>query len=356
MTDQAQSRRLAVIVAVDMAGFSARMEKDESTSAAEVVDLRNNVEKIAHAHAGRLFNSAGDGFMLEFGSSLTAVKAAVELAVKCEPRVRVGVHLGDVQVQPNGDLLGHGVNVAARLMAKSAPGSALVSAAVRQSLHDPIQERLVSRGAMKLDKMNETIEVFALTADKLEAGDGPRSRIQRKLTVILITDMVGYNDQLETDEAGTHERLMSNRNQIVDPHITNHGGRVVKYIADTTLAEFSSAVAAVNCALAILTATEATASNVVESKRVRYRIGINLGEVILEGGEIYGDGVTVVARLQSFAPVGGVAISRAVRDQVEDKVPCSFEDLGDLPVRNSGRRHMQVFVAQPDKPPAPKIH
>ncbi len=109
-----------------------------------------------------MFNTAGDGFMLEFGSSLAAVEAAFALADTCEPKVRVGVHLGDVVVQPNGDLLGHGVNVAARLMARSDPGSVLVSADVRRTIRGPLAERLVSRGSLQLDKMTETIEAFAL--------------------------------------------------------------------------------------------------------------------------------------------------------------------------------------------------
>jgi len=126
------SRKLATIVALDVAGYSAPTEADEARTTAEVAALRKVVDAIATRHSGRVFNTAGDGFMLEFGSSLAAVEAAFELAETCEPKVRVGVHLGDVMVQPNGDLLGHGVNVAARLMAQSAPGSALISGAVRR--------------------------------------------------------------------------------------------------------------------------------------------------------------------------------------------------------------------------------
>jgi len=146
MTDAA--RKLATIVALDVAGYSARTEADEAKTTAEVAALRKVIEAIAAHHGSRVFNTAGDGFMLEFGSSLAAVQAAFELAEKCEPKVRVGVHLGDVAVQPNGALLGHGVNVAARLMAQSQPGAALVSAAVRQTIRGPVAERLQSRGQL----------------------------------------------------------------------------------------------------------------------------------------------------------------------------------------------------------------
>ena len=152
-------------MALDVAGYSARTEADEARTTAEVAALRRVIEGIAARHGGRVFNTAGDGFMLEFGSSLAAVEAAAELAATCEPKVRVGVHLGDVVVQPNGDLLGHGVNIAARLMARSEPGGALISATVRQTIRGPLAERLVSRGVMQLDKMAETIEAFALGGD-----------------------------------------------------------------------------------------------------------------------------------------------------------------------------------------------
>lgn len=181
MADLALPRRLATIVAVDVAGYSARTEADEATTIAQVAALRPVIEAIAARQGGRVFNTAGDGFMLEFGSSLAAVEAALELAQTCEPRVRVGVHLGDVTVQPNGDLLGHGVNVAARLMAKSDPGSALVSAAVRQTIRGPILERLIPRGVIRLDKMAETIEAFAIaaTAPASAQAQAPTPAIRR---------------------------------------------------------------------------------------------------------------------------------------------------------------------------------
>lgn len=159
-------RRLATIVAVDVAGYSARTEIDEAKTAAEVAALRAIVDAIAQAHDGRIFNTAGDGFMLEFGSSMAAIEAAGDLVAQCEPKVRVGVHLGDVAVQRNGDLLGHGVNVAARLMALAEPGAMLVSADVYRTIHGPLAQSLRSQGTRKLPKMAETVEVFALIQDE----------------------------------------------------------------------------------------------------------------------------------------------------------------------------------------------
>lgn len=154
------TRKLATIVALDVAGYSARTEADEARTTAEVQALGKVIAATAGRHGGRVFNSAGDGFMLEFPSSLLAVEAAYELAETCEPKVRVGVHLGDVIVQPNGDLLGHGVNVAARLMAQATPGSVLISADVKRMMRGPLAESLHSRGTIRLPKMSEVIEVF----------------------------------------------------------------------------------------------------------------------------------------------------------------------------------------------------
>ncbi len=167
------TRKLATIVALDVAGYSARTEADEAKTVAQISLLRPIIEGIAKSHGGRVFNTAGDGFMLEFASSLSAVGAALELADECRPRVRVGVHVGEVIVQPNGDLLGHGVNVAARLMAKAEPGSAIISADVCRLIRGPLAERFASRGTVQLDKMAETIEIFAPTASAAHTSAPP---------------------------------------------------------------------------------------------------------------------------------------------------------------------------------------
>jgi adenylate cyclase len=156
--------------------------------------------------------------------------------------------------------------------------------------------------------------------------------MQRKLTAILSADVVGYSGMMEADEAGTLERLKANRARIFDPHVNIHGGRVFKLMGDGALAEFPSVIAAVACALAIQDATQKAEGD--DARPIRYRIGINMGEVILEGDDIYGEGVNVAARIQALAPVGGVAISRIVRDQVAGKASCAFEDMGEHTVKN----------------------
>ena len=205
MPDDPPSRRLTTIVALDVAGYSARTEADETRTTAEVAALRRVIEGIATAHGGRVFNTAGDGFMLEFGSSVAAVEAAFALADTCEPRVRVGVHLGDVVVQSNGDLLGHGVNVAARLMARSDPGSVLVSADVRRTIRGPLAARLVSRGSLQLDKMTETIEAFALGTPAAVATP-PKS--PEPLLAVLPFDNLSDDREMQFFSDGVSEEII----------------------------------------------------------------------------------------------------------------------------------------------------
>jgi len=174
--------------------------------------------------------------------------------------------------------------------------------------------------------------------------------VQRKLTVILSADVVGYSALMERDEAGTLARLKANRAAIFDPRVAAHGGRVFKLMGDGALVEFGSVVAAVNCACEIQAETDASAS-VAGGEPLRYRIGLNLGEVIVDGDDIYGDGVNVAARIQTLAVPGGVTLSRTVRDQVAGKVEVAFDDLGEHTVKNI-ERPVHVFALRADAPPA----
>jgi adenylate cyclase len=170
------------------------------------------------------------------------------------------------------------------------------------------------------------------------------STLQRKLSAILSADVVGYSGLMEVDEAGTLARLKENRRTIFDPCVARHGGRIVKLIGDGALVEFASVVAAVECAVALQSAM----ANATDQS-IRYRIGVNLGDVIIEGDDIYGEGVNVAARLQALAPPGGVALSRVVRDQIEGKVAVSFQDLGEHSVKNI-QRPVHVFALLPPQP------
>lgn len=162
-------------------------------------------------------------------------------------------------------------------------------------------------------------------------------RIQRRLAAILAADVVGYSRLMAADEAGTLDRLRLLRSDLIDPLIAKHSGRLVKLMGDGALVEFGSAVDAVECALAIQRAMPAANADKPEAERVVLRIGINVGDVIVEGDDLYGDGVNVAARLEGAAEPGGVTISDDAWRQVQGKVPVAVVDLGELSLKNIER-------------------
>jgi adenylate cyclase len=159
----------------------------------------------------------------------------------------------------------------------------------------------------------------------------------RRLAAILAADVAGYSRLMGADEEGTHERLKAHFGQLVDPKIKEHRGRIVKNTGDGLLAEFPSVVDAVRCAVEVQRGMIDREPDVPEERRIRFRIGVNLGDVIVEEHDIFGDGVNVAARLEGLAEPGGVCISRVVREQVRDKLPYPFEDLGEQNVKNIAR-------------------
>jgi adenylate cyclase len=159
----------------------------------------------------------------------------------------------------------------------------------------------------------------------------------RRLSAILAADVVGYSRLMEADEERTLERLKAHRRQLVDPKIKQHHGRIVKTTGDGMLVEFPSVVDAVRCAVEMQRAMVDRNADIAEDKRITFRIGVNLGDVIADGGDIYGDGVNVAARLEALAAPGGICISGTVWDHVRDKLPYSFEDLGEQSVKNIAR-------------------
>jgi TolB-like protein/class 3 adenylate cyclase len=169
----------------------------------------------------------------------------------------------------------------------------------------------------------------------------------RRLTAILAADVAGYSRLMGADEEGTHERLKAHLRELVNPKIKEHSGRIVKNTGDGFLAEFSSVVVAVRCAVEIQRAMADRNADTPEDKRITFRIGINLGDVIAEPDDIYGDGVNVAARLEALADPGGICVSRVVRDQIRDKLPYPFEDKGEQTVKNIARS-VRVYSLRPE--------
>lgn len=170
--------------------------------------------------------------------------------------------------------------------------------------------------------------------------------VERKLAAILAADIVGYSRLMGADEVGTLRALKTVRKDHVDPSIAAHGGRIVKTTGDGLLVDFPSVVDAVACAVTIQRKMIERNSNVPEEKHIVFRVGINIGDVIIDGNDIFGDGVNIAARLESICEPGGLCISDIARDQVRDKLPLTFADRGEQQVKNIARP-VRVFALAP---------
>jgi TolB-like protein/class 3 adenylate cyclase/cytochrome c-type biogenesis protein CcmH/NrfG len=159
-------------------------------------------------------------------------------------------------------------------------------------------------------------------------------RVDRRLAAILAADVAGYSRLMGADEEGTLDRLKAHRRELVDPKVKERHGRIVKLTGDGALVEFPSVVDAVKCAVEIQRAMADRNAEYPEDKRIAFRIGVNLGDVIIDGDDIYGDGVNIAARLEALAEPGGICLSRTVRDHVGDRLPYIFEDIGEQSVKN----------------------
>ena len=160
------------------------------------------------------------------------------------------------------------------------------------------------------------------------------ARITRRLAAILAADVVGYSRMMAGDEAGTLAALKRHREVVFDPMVAQYSGRIVKLIGDGTLVEFASVVDAVNCALAIqrILANEAAAG-----PKITLRIGVNLGDIIIDGDDIYGDGVNVAARLEPLAEPGGICVASIVNESIGNRIDVTFENDGEIHVKNFDR-------------------
>jgi TolB-like protein/class 3 adenylate cyclase len=185
-------------------------------------------------------------------------------------------------------------------------------------------------------------------------------RAERKLAAILVADIAGYSRLVGLDEEGTLARRRALRRELIDPTIAEHRGRIFKTTGDGVLVEFASVVDAVRCAVAMQRATAAREAAFIQDRRIKFRVGINLADIVVEGDDILGDGVNIAARLEAIAPPGGICLSGAAFDQVEGKIDATFTDLGNRHLKNIARP-VHVFAIdlldnpKPQEPPATAI-
>ncbi len=161
-----------------------------------------------------------------------------------------------------------------------------------------------------------------------------QGRTQRRLAAIVAADVAGYSRLMGMDEAGTLAALRAHRAELIDPAITEYGGRIVKTMGDGLLLEFPSVVDAVQCSVQVQIAMTARNSDIAEDRRIVFRVGINLGDIIIDGDDIHGDGINIAARLESLSEPGGICISRRVHEDVRDRLDVSFADAGERQLKN----------------------
>ena len=175
--------------------------------------------------------------------------------------------------------------------------------------------------------------------------------IERRLTTILVADVVGYSRLMEADESGTLAQIKANRREVIEPKTAQHNGRVVKLMGDGTLMEFASVTDAVLFAMEVQRAMIARNEQVPEERRIIYRVGITLGDVIVEGDDIYGEGVNLATRLEGLADSGGVVVSASVHDQIVGKLDVAFDDMGECKLKNLTQpvHAYRAVIASPGK-------
>jgi len=165
---------------------------------------------------------------------------------------------------------------------------------------------------------------------------GP-ARVERRLAAIFAADVAGYSRLVEADEEGTLGRLKTLRAEMIDPKIAGYRGRIVKTTGDGLLVEFASVVDALRCAAEMQTALAGSNAALPPDRRIEFRIGINIGDIVVEDGDIFGDGVNIAARLEGLAEPGGICVSARVQEDAAGKLDAAFEDLGDQQLRNITR-------------------
>src|SRR6266478_5568091 len=213
--------------------------------------------------------------------------------------------------------------------------------------------RLCSATMLEQRRGREQADVWARTAsqpgmarprEEVVSGE----RVERRLAAILAADVAGYSRLIEADEEGTLGRLKALRAELIDPKIAGHCGRIVKTTGDGLLVEFTSVVDALRCAAEVQTALAESNAPLPRDRRIELRIGINVGDIVVEDGDIFGDGVNIAARLEGLAEAGGICVSARVQEDAAGKLDLAFEDIGEQQLKNIARP-MRVFHVRLDR-------
>jgi adenylate cyclase len=360
-------RRLAAILAADVAGFGRLMRLDEEGALARLKAHRRDLidPKIA-AHRGRIISAANDGLLVEFSSIVDAVRCAAEVQRCMADRdaeiaeggritIRMGINLCDI-ISDGDDIFGEGVNVAGRLEELAEPGGICVSEIVRDQIRDKLPYVFQDMGDQSFKNIARPVRAYAMSAAAVASlppvpsigKDDRRIITTRRLAAILAADVVGYSRLIGADEGGTLQALKTIRVELLDPTIATHSGRLVKTTGDGLLVEFSSVVDALRCATEVQAHLAERNSTSPTAKRIDFRIGINVGDILVEDGDIFGDGVNVAVRLEGLAVPGGICVSGRVQEDAAGKLDLDFEDIGEQQLKNIARP-VRVYRVRRDR-------
>jgi class 3 adenylate cyclase len=349
-------RRLAAIVVADIAGYSALLGGDEEATIRDLNAHQVVIWPMIGEYGGRIITTAGDGFLAEFSSVLTAVKCALAIQQVMAERnapvdpakrmqFRIGINQGDV-VFDDTFVHGIGVNIAGRLEDMAEPGGICISGKVHEEITGKIDAEFEDCGQQSLKNIAQSVRVYRIspshrnnpasaTRSPPTSSDKPRiaERHHRRLAAILAADIARYSAIMGADEAGTVRDLKAHQAAVL-PLISEHGGRIIDTAGDGILAEFRSVVNAVECAVSLQKTMAERNADILPDRQMKFRVGVNLGDVIYDDARVYGDGVNIAARLESIADPGGICVSGAVYEQVQKKLPLAFTDLGAQSVKN----------------------
>ncbi len=312
----------------DIVGYRALGQGEEvADRVSEVVRAR------VGEHGGHFVEQGGDGTFSTFPTALGAVSCAVAIqrALRGEAILvlRIGVHLADISTEPSGK---SAVSVCAAITSTTAPAGIRMSAPIHEELRGRLRLEFSDLGTISLPDIRKSVHAYAV-----HPGGGHTKSVddsvERRLAAILEADVVSYSRLMATEEDWTVGAISRHR-ATFGHHVREHGGRVVDTAGDGVLAEFPTALDAAECAVAIQSKLHEENASLPAERVVEYRVGIELGDVRVEGNRLYGSAVNVAARLEGLAPPGGVCISGAVWDQVRYQVEQPFEDLGRQSLKN----------------------
>jgi adenylate cyclase len=345
-------RREVAVVFLDLHGFTAFAETAEPEEVMGVLrEYHGEMGRVIQAHEGTLERFAGDGMMVCFNDPVPVPDApsrAVQMALMMHERLTplattwrkrgydlqlsAGIAYGYATIGAVGfegrldyGAIGNVTNLAARLCREALPGQTLIPQKMVAAIEERFEVEVV--GDLQLKGFNHPIRAYNVLRGSVA------DELPRKLAAILYGDVAGYSRHTSNDENRTHRRLRDYLD-LATTMVDRHGGQVVHYAGDAILARFDAATNALECATKIQGEIARRNATLPNDRRVEFRVGVNLGDVIEDHGDIYGDGVNVAARLETLAGAGEVCVSDSVRVAVGNRLPLSFEDLGEQTLKN----------------------